>query len=130
MSSILENLEQRIGAALARIERLEQVHSEGRAVGGWDYLVQRPHPWRRQLWLKGRNMTVGQFIGVVQANGLTPEAAAADFDLPITAVHEAITYSEEHRELLALEAAEERRRLVEQGYQLEPSTSRNCIESS
>src|SRR3974390_2580274 len=31
----------------------------------WKHLVARRHPWRRQLFIKGRNMTVRQLIGTV-----------------------------------------------------------------
>jgi hypothetical protein len=40
--------------------------------------------------------------------------------LPLEAIHEAITYYTENRALIELEAAEERRRLSERGYPLEP----------
>ena len=34
----------------------------------WLHLVRRPHPWRSQLYLRGRNMTVRQLVGTVKAN--------------------------------------------------------------
>ena len=122
MSTIPQGLEEKIDEALARIARLEQGQQEEQPTGGWTYLVARRHPWRRQLCLKGRNMTVGQLVGTIQANGLTVEQAAHDVGLPVPAIREAIEYFEQNRELLALEAAEERRRLAEKGYRLEPPT--------
>lgn len=67
-------------------------------------------------------MTVGQLVSTIKANGLTEEQAAADLELPVDAVREALRYFEQHRELIVLEAAEERRRLAEKGYRLEPPT--------
>jgi uncharacterized protein (DUF433 family) len=84
--------------------------------GGWQYLVARAHPWRRQLYLKGRDMTVRQLVGTVKANKLTPEEAAEDLELPVEAVREALRYAEENEELLELEAAYERYLLVQGGY--------------
>jgi hypothetical protein len=49
----------------------------------WKHLVMRRHPWRRQLYIKGRNMTVRQLVGTVQANRFTPEQAAEDLGLPV-----------------------------------------------
>ncbi len=34
----------------------------------WQYLIARPHRWRRQLSIKGRNMTVGQLVSTIHAN--------------------------------------------------------------
>lgn len=39
----------------------------------WKHLVVRRHPWRKQLYLKGRNMTVRVLVGSVKANGFTEE---------------------------------------------------------
>src|SRR5690242_8832410 len=89
-------------------------------VEGWTHLVLRPHPWRRQLSIKGRNMTVGQFLSTVRANKLTAEQASEAFDLPLAAVQEALTYADQNRALIESETAEARRRLVERGYRLEP----------
>src|SRR4051812_23459098 len=42
----------------------------------WKHLVVRKHPWRKQLFLKGLNMTVRQLVGGIKANGFTDEEAA------------------------------------------------------
>ena len=75
------------------------------------YLVVRPHPWRRQLYLKGRNMTVGQLVATMGANDLSPEEAAEDMDLPLEQVREALTYYDLHRDLVDLELREEASRV-------------------
>jgi uncharacterized protein (DUF433 family) len=91
------------------------------ADGGYEYLVVRPHPWRRQLYLKGRNLTVGQLVAKMNANKLTTEEAADDFDLPLPQVREALAYYETHRELVDQEFQEERRLLEARGYDVGPS---------
>ncbi len=42
---------------------------------------------------------------------MSPEKAVENWDLPISAIYEAISYCETHQELLKLEADEERHRL-------------------
>ena len=74
------------------------------------WLVAVPHSWRRQLVIKGRRLTAGQLVDVMRANGLSPEAVATEFDVPLEAVREAIDYCERHGDLVAAEAAEDRRR--------------------
>jgi hypothetical protein len=61
-------------------------------------------------------------MSTIRANNLTLEQAAEGFDLPVEAVREAATYHEQNRELIDLEAAEERSRLARKGYKLEPKT--------
>src|SRR5256885_2282655 len=58
------------------------------SVEPWKHLVARVHPWRRQLYLEGRNMTVRQLVGGIFANKHTEESAAADFDLPVECIRE------------------------------------------
>ncbi len=81
-----------------------------RPEAGYRWLVAVSHPWRRQLSIKGRRITVGQLVDAMEANGLSLEAAAADFDVPVDAVREAVDYVERNRDLVAAEFAEERRR--------------------
>jgi uncharacterized protein (DUF433 family) len=77
-------------------------------VAPWTYLVRREHPWRLQLYIKGRNLTARQLVGSMKANQLTEEQAAADYRLPVEAVREALAYVEQNRELLETEAEIER----------------------
>ena len=85
------------------------------------YLIAQPEKWRKQLYLKGRNMTVGQLVYTMRANDLSAEAAALDMDLPVEQVREAQAYYEIHRELIEAEADEEKRFLLSEGVQLEPT---------
>jgi uncharacterized protein (DUF433 family) len=119
MSLDLESLQQQLKDALTRLERLEQ-RAEEETAPRWQFLVARAHPWRRQLCIKGRNVTVGQLVSVIRANRLDAEQAADDLGLPVDAIREALTYYEENRALIELEASEDRRRLRERGYALEP----------
>ena len=75
----------------------------------YTYLVNRPHPWRRQLSFKGRRMTVGQFLGRMRVERWTPEQAAAEFELPLEAAYEAIEYGKRFASLIAAEDAEDAR---------------------
>ena len=74
----------------------------------WKYLVVRQHPWRKQLYIKGRNMTVRQLVGDVKANRRTEDEAAANWHLPVEAVREALAYFEANPEVIELDAAQER----------------------
>ncbi len=121
MSTELQVLREKIDEALSRIQRLEErLDTKEPEPPRWQYLIARPHRWRRQLSIKGRNMTVGQLVSTVRANKLTPEAASKDLELPVEAIREALAYYEENRELIQSEATEERRRLIERGYAIEP----------
>ncbi len=80
----------------------------------WQYLVARPHAWRRQLYIKGRKLTAAMVWQDMLTNQLSPEQAAENWDLPVLAIAEVIQYCESHAELLQLEADEERDRLAVQ----------------
>jgi uncharacterized protein (DUF433 family) len=81
----------------------------------YKYLEARPHRWRKQLWIKGRNMTVWHLIGAMRAGRYTPEQAAENYDLPLEAIEEAIEYYEQNQALIEAEVEEEGRRLREAG---------------
>lgn len=74
----------------------------------WKHLVRRRHPWRRQLYIKGRNMTARQLVGSMKANHFDEEGAAADLHVPVEAVREALAYVEKNKDLLETEAEIER----------------------
>ena len=121
MSADVQVLQKRLDEVFSRLQRLEEQLSpwDGQP-SRWRYLVARPHPWRYQLAIKGRNMTVGQLMSTIRANQLSPEQASEDLELPLNAIQEAISYFTENQALIELEAAEERRRLAQRGYPLEP----------
>jgi len=86
----------------------------------YSHLEERAHPWRRQLWLRGRNMTVGQLVATMRANHLTPEQAAIDLDLPLAQIAEALLYYADHQGLVDQELREDQQRLIARGYAVEP----------
>jgi len=101
----LDTIESRLRRLEERIDRREMREA---AVEPWQHLVRRQHPWRQQLYVKGRNMTARQLVGSMKANQLDEAAAAADYHLPVEAVREALAYVESNRELLETEAEIER----------------------
>ncbi len=82
----------------------------------WKHLVRRPHPWRRQLYLRGRNLTARQLVGGMRANHLDEEKAAANYGVPVEAIREALAYVEQNRRLLEAEAEIERLMLQREGF--------------
>ncbi len=86
----------------------------------WQYLVSRRHPWRRQLYVKGRRLMASTVWQDMQLNNLSPEEAAENFVLPIAAIYEIISYCEANRELIKMEADEERYLLEQRGVSVEP----------
>ena len=92
-------------------------------IENWQYLVERPHPWRRQLYIKGRKLLASTVWRDAIANEMSPEEAAENWDLPIAAIQEVMHYCEMHQELLQLEAEEERYRLEAKGVSLESKTT-------
>jgi hypothetical protein len=95
-----------------RLRRLESL-VEGREAREspaepWRYLVHRQHAWRKQLYVKGRNMTARQLVGSMKSNKLDEQAAATDNRVSIEAVREALAYVDGHQELLEVEAEIER----------------------
>jgi hypothetical protein len=116
----LEQLQSQVTDALTRIHHLEEEVRSGKDLPRWHYLVARPHGWRCQLSIKGRNMTVGQLVSTIHANRYSADQASVELELPLPAIHEALTYHAENRELIEMEASEERRRLAQRGYALEP----------
>ncbi|BAZ28174.1 hypothetical protein NIES4074_06050 [Cylindrospermum sp. NIES-4074] len=88
----------------------------------WQYLVSRTHPWRRQLYIKGRKLLASTIWQDMIANEMSLEQVAENWDLPLAAIYEVINYCESHQELLKLEADEERYRLEIKGESFEPKT--------
>jgi predicted DNA-binding antitoxin AbrB/MazE fold protein len=85
---------------------------------GYRHLVAKDHSRRHQLYVKGRNLTVGQLVYSMRADHLLPEHAAERYDLPLEAIQEALGYYQAHREVIDAEAEAEKRHLQEKGYTL------------
>jgi hypothetical protein len=106
---------------LALISALIQSLQNSSQIEDWQYLVSRPHAWRKQLYIKGRKLLASTVWQDMVTNQLSPEQAAENWELPLPAIDEAIQYCESHQELLKLEADEERYRLQIKGVPLEPT---------
>ncbi|MEB3293618.1 MAG: hypothetical protein VKJ24_10695 [Synechococcales bacterium] len=100
---------------LALISAVIQSMQDPPPLEGWQYLVSRPHPWRKQLYIKGHKLLAATVWQDMIANQFSPEQAAENWDLPLPAIYEAIQYCESHSDLLKLEANEERYRLEMRG---------------
>lgn len=74
----------------------------------WQWLVARPHPWRRQLAIKGRRQLAGRLARTIETNGWSVERAAEEYELPVAAVLEAQRYASENLALIDAEETEER----------------------
>jgi uncharacterized protein (DUF433 family) len=83
------------------------------------YLERREHPWRKQLYIKGRNMTVAHLVYGMRANKMSPEETAEDTDLPLAQVQEALLYYQRHRDIVEADDAEELRRLKARGIRID-----------
>lgn len=91
---------------------------QGAGPSSWTYLVERPHSWKKQLFVKGRKLTAAQVWLDMQANRMTPSEAAENWDLPEEAIVEIGEYCESHGALLKMEADEEKLALSSQGVTL------------
>lgn len=110
---------------MARLERFKELALPAVApllFGHYRYLTPRPERGRQQLYLKGRNMTVGQLVYDIRATHQSPQQAATDRELPLDQVLEALAYYETHQELVDSEMAEEKQYLLTRGVRLEPET--------
>lgn len=76
----------------------------------WHWLVERPHPWRRQLWVKGRKLMASAVWLDALSNNMDSREAAKNWDLSLEACEEIFAYCEANRALIEAEANEERRR--------------------
>ncbi len=81
----------------------------------WVYLSKQDHPWKKQLFIKGRKLHAAAVWTGMIANDLSVQEAAENWDLPVDAVEEILDYCQTNRVLLEMEAQEELRILEEKG---------------
>jgi uncharacterized protein (DUF433 family) len=79
----------------------------------WQYLEKRPHPWREQLYIKGKRIKASVIYSDMIVNEMTPQEVADDWELPLAAIEEVIEYCSTHQQILKQEAEEGLRRLEE-----------------
>jgi hypothetical protein len=89
----------------------------------WQYLVSRPHPWRKQFYVKGSKLLASTIWHDMKANEMTVEQASDNWALPISVIQEAVSYCDSHQDLIKLEADEEKYRLAMQEIIVEPQTA-------
>ncbi len=100
-----------VGKSPTSAVRLVIPELEARTGGHWRWLLERPHPWRRQLWVKGRKLLASDVWLHARTNGMGPREAAENWDLPQEACEEIFAYCETNKALIEAEANEERQRL-------------------
>ncbi len=108
---------------LALIGALIQSLQNTVGIEDWQYLLTRPHHWRRQLYIKGRKLLASTIWQDMLVNEMSAEQAAENWDLPLPAIYEVVSYCESHQELLKIETDEERYRLATKGVLLESTTA-------
>jgi uncharacterized protein (DUF433 family) len=89
-------------------------------IEAYQHLEHRPGSWRRQLYLKGRNIAVGQLIYSMRADRLSPEQAVREYGLTMEQVQEALEYYRRHRDVIQQDAEDERRYLESKGMTIDP----------
>jgi uncharacterized protein (DUF433 family) len=99
-----------------------QAHGRSLRIVAWKHLVFKEKSWRKQAYLKAKNMTVGQLVSTMKSDSLTVDQASRDFDLPREAIKEALAYYGANCSLIQQEASQERKWLEARGCVLEPPT--------
>ena len=87
-------------------------------IKGWMYLTEHAHPWKKQLYVKGRKLPAAAVWIEMAVNNLSVEDAMDNWDLPREVILEVLQYCEANKTLLEMEAAEEGRLLQEKGVTL------------
>jgi hypothetical protein len=97
----------RVSLINALVDSLQHID----AAQNWDYLVSRAHPWRKQLYIKGTKLFASIVWQDALANQMSSEQVAENWNLPLEAIAEVMSYCEINRSLIELEANEESYRL-------------------
>lgn len=67
------------------------------------------------MFVRGLNLRASRLVQWMESEGLTPEQAAADRDLPLEAIVEAMDYVKNNAQLIADDLARERQLLEQKG---------------
>jgi hypothetical protein len=105
------------------LRRLLMVGIETANLQKWTYLVEQAHPWKRQLFIKGRKLPAAAVWSGMLVNKLSREEAAENWALPVEAIDEILAYCENNRALLEMEATEDMLRLEQKGIDIEPKNA-------
>ena len=83
----------------------------------WQYLAPNPKSCYKQLFVKGTRIRARVLYGMFMSadEPMTPEQIAADFDLPVEAVREAIAYCQANPPEIVQDLAREERLMQASG---------------
>jgi uncharacterized protein (DUF433 family) len=83
----------------------------------WQYLAPNPNSCYKQLFIKGTRIRARVLYGLFMSadEPMTPEKIAADFNLPLPAVQEAIAYCQAHPPEIAQDLEREERLMQASG---------------
>jgi uncharacterized protein (DUF433 family) len=81
----------------------------------YEHLESRPQSFYRELFVRGLNLRPSRLVAWMEAEGLTPDQAAADRSIPLEAVLEAIDYIKNNADLIARELEREHQLLRDRG---------------
>lgn len=82
----------------------------------YQYLESRPDKHARELFLRGRGIRASTIWHDRFVSQCAPERIAADRDLPLAAVYEALDYCQRHWETICAEKQQERQWLEQKGF--------------
>lgn len=93
--------------------------------GSYKWLGPRPGSKYRQYFVKGRGVRAQTlYRATLEPDALTPEEVAADRDVPVEAVYEAIDYCQRNADLLRQEWEEEEEIIRRNGWDQPPPSQR------
>ncbi|MEL6555838.1 MAG: hypothetical protein AAFQ63_20610 [Cyanobacteria bacterium J06621_11] len=113
---LLQELKEKVAALpikerLALISWIAESLQSADQKSDWQFLETRSDSWREQLYIKGRKLPASIIWSDMIANEMTVKQAVKNWDLPATAIQEALQYCESHRELISREAKIDRKAL-------------------
>ena len=96
-------LSDRVSLIGVPVESLQQVD----VTQNWNYLVARPHPCRKQLYVKGTKLLASIVWQDALANQMSSEQVVENWKLPLAAIAKITEYCQANRSLIELEARKE-----------------------
>jgi len=76
------------------LQRLIMLGIEKPEIKGWMYLTEHAHPWKKQLYVKGRKLPAAAVWIEMAVNNLSVEDAMDNWDLPREVILEVLQYCE------------------------------------
>jgi hypothetical protein len=91
-----------IGLPGGALQRLVMLGIERPELKGWTYLVEHAHPWKKQLYVKGRKLPAAVVWSEMLVNQLSIEDAVENWDLPKEVIFEIVQYCESNKALIEM----------------------------